>query len=79
MQRSGIGVSQVWSKLFTHPGNRCYHSWLGSSAFQVQDDGSIHTVAYTSQSADIHECKYGISDLETMGLVWAVRYFVPIF
>ena len=43
----------------------------------MQDEGSIHTVAYTSQSDDIHECKCGISDLETMGLVWAVRYFCP--
>ena len=44
---------------------------------QVQDDGNIHPVAYASRSIDKHEKNYGISELETLGLVWAVRYFRP--
>ena len=30
-----------------------------------------------SQSLDPHERNYGISELETLALVWAVRYFHP--
>jgi hypothetical protein len=31
----------------------------------------------TSRSLDVHECSYGISELETLGLVWAVKHFRP--
>ena len=48
---------------------------LGAVLYQVQDDGSIHPVAYATRSIDKHECNYGIFELETLGLVWAVRYF----
>ena len=50
---------------------------LGAVLSQVQDDGNIHPVAYASRSIDKHEKNYGISELETLGLVWAVHYFRP--
>lgn len=50
---------------------------LGAVLSQVQEDGEIHPVAYASRSVDKHERNYGISELETLGLVWAVRYFRP--
>lgn len=50
---------------------------LGAVLSQMQDDGTIHPVAYASRSTDKHERNYGISELETLGLVWAVRYFRP--
>ena len=50
---------------------------LGAVLSQVQDDGVIHPIAYASRSLDKHERNYGISELETLGLVWAVRYFRP--
>jgi len=50
---------------------------LGAVLSQEQDDGTIHPVAYASRSVDKHERNYGISELETLGLVWAVRYFRP--
>ena len=37
----------------------------------------MHPIAYASRSLDPHECNYGITELETLGLVWAVRYFRP--
>ena len=48
---------------------------LGAILSQTQTDGTTHPVAYASRSLDKHERNYGISELETLGLVWAVRYF----
>ena len=45
---------------------------LGAVLSQTQDDGTIHPVAFASRSVDKH---YGISELETLGFVWAVCYF----
>ena len=50
---------------------------LGAVLSQMQDDGTVHPIAYASRSVDKHEKNYGISELETLGLVWAVRYFRP--
>ena len=50
---------------------------LGAVLSQAQEDGAVHPIAYASRSVDKHEKKYGISELETLGLVWAVRYFRP--
>ena len=50
---------------------------LGAILSQRQDDGTIHPIAYASRSVNKHERNYGISELETLGLVWAVRYFRP--
>ena len=50
---------------------------LGAVLSQKQDDGLVHPIAYASRSLDPHEKNYGISELETLGLVWAVRYFRP--
>ena len=43
---------------------------LGAVLSQTQLDGTIHPVAYASRSVDKHERNYGISELETLGLVW---------
>ena len=50
---------------------------LGAVLSQKQDDGHVHPIAYASRSLNAHEKNYGISELETLGLVWAVRYFRP--
>ena len=50
---------------------------LGAVLSQMQPDGTVHPVAYASRSVNKHEKNYGISELETLGLVWAVRYFRP--
>ena len=50
---------------------------LGAVFSQQQDDGKVHPIAYASRSLDQHEKNYGVTELETLGLVWAVRYFRP--
>ena len=50
---------------------------LGAVLSQKQGDGHIHSIAYASQSLNAHEKNYGISELKTLGLVWAVWYFRP--
>ena len=44
---------------------------------QKLDDGLIHPIAYASRALNLREKKYSVSDLKTLGLVWAVRYFRP--
>ena len=50
---------------------------LGAVLSQKQDEGLIHPIAYASRSLNTHEKNYSISELETLGLVWAFRYFCP--
>ena len=50
---------------------------LGAVLSQKQDDGLIHPIAYASRALNRHEKNYCISELETLGLVWTVRYFCP--
>ena len=50
---------------------------LGAVLAQKQDDDQLHPTAYASRSLDQHERNYGITELETLALVWAVRYFRP--
>ena len=45
---------------------------LGAVLSQMQPDGTVHPMAYASRSVNKHEKNYGISELETLGLVWAV-------
>ena len=42
---------------------------LGAVLSQTQADGSVHPIAYASRTVDKHERNYGISELETLGLV----------
>ena len=42
---------------------------------QQQADGKVHPIAFASRSLTVHERNYGISELETLGLVWAAKIF----
>ena len=50
---------------------------LGAVLAQKQPDGTVHPIAYTSRSLQPAERNYGISELETLGLIWAVKHFRP--
>ena len=48
---------------------------LGAVLSQKQNDGKYHPVAYASRSLQPNEKNYPISELETLAIVWAVKYF----
>ena len=50
---------------------------LGAVLLLCQVDGKIHLTAYASRSLNVHEHNYGITKIETLGLVWAARLFRP--
>jgi len=52
-------------------------SGLGAVLAQEQADGQVHPIAFSSRSLSVHERNYGITELETLGLVWAVKIFRP--
>ena len=50
---------------------------LGAVLSQTQEDGCVCPIAYASHSLRPHEHSYGITELETLGVVWACKYFRP--
>ena len=48
---------------------------LGAVLSQRDKKGLLHPVAYASRALHKHELNYPITELETLGLVWAVKYF----
>jgi len=47
---------------------------LGAVLSQVQDDGRLHPVAYLSRALSESEKNYGITELETLAVVWALSH-----
>ena len=37
----------------------------------------MRPIAYASRTLQKHECNYGITELEALGVVWAVKHFQP--
>ena len=50
---------------------------LGAVLAQQQDDGLVRPIAYASRSLQEHEKRYGVTKLEGLGVVWAVKHFRP--
>ena len=48
---------------------------LGAVLEQEGEEGKNHPVAYASRTLSKHEKNYGITDLEALGVVWALRHF----
>lgn len=48
---------------------------LGAILSQKQDDGTIRPIAFASRTLQNHEKNYGISELEALAVVWAVKHF----
>lgn len=50
---------------------------LGTVLAQKQEDGSTRPIAYARRSLQPQERNYGITELESLGVVWAVKHFQP--
>ena len=48
---------------------------LGAVLSQKQDDGTIRPIAFASRTLQRHGKNYSISELEGLGVVWAVKHF----
>ena len=50
---------------------------LGAVLSQEQEDGQVHPIGYASHALDTSERNYGITEIETLAVVWAARHFRP--
>ncbi len=50
---------------------------VGAVLAQEQDDGTARPLAYASCTLQKHEANYGITELEGLGVIWAVKHFRP--
>ena len=41
----------------------------------MQDNGASHPIVYASRTVSTHKKKYGITELEALSVVWALRHF----
>ena len=48
---------------------------LGAVLSQTQSDGRSHPIAYASRALSPQEKNYGITELETLAVVWAISHF----
>lgn len=48
---------------------------LGAVLSQEQGDGSQRPIAFASQTLQTHEKNYGVTELEALAVVWAVKHF----
>ena len=48
---------------------------LGAVLSQTQDDGKLHPIAFASRALSGPEKNYGITDLETLAVVWAISHY----
>ena len=48
---------------------------LGAILSQLKSDNKLHPVAYASRATSSAEKRYTVTELETLGVVWAVQHF----
>ena len=48
---------------------------LGAVLSQTQPNGTIRPISFASRTLQPHKQKYGISELEALGVVWAVKHY----
>ena len=48
---------------------------VGAVLGQYQDDNKLHPIGYASRALNAAEKRYGITELETLAVVWAISHF----
>ena len=48
---------------------------LGAILAQGDKDGNVHPIAYASRTLQQHEKNYAVTELEALGIVWAIKHF----
>jgi len=48
---------------------------LGAVLAQRLSDNAVHPLTYASRTPQTHEKNYGVTELEALGVVWAVKHF----
>ena len=48
---------------------------LAAILSQVHEDNSVWPIAYAGHTLQKRECNYGLTELEALGVVWAVKHF----
>ena len=51
------------------------HQGLGAVLLRRQEDGKLHLIVYGSRALSGAEKNYGITDLETLAVAWAISHF----
>ena len=49
---------------------------FGAVLFQKETDKTVRPIAFASRTLQPHERNYGISELEGLGTVWAMRHYL---
>ena len=52
-------------------------SKLGAVLTQQQEDGLVKPITYASRGLQEHNKRYRVTELEGLGIVWAVKHFRP--
>lgn len=50
---------------------------LGAVLAEQQGDGKVHPIVFASRSLTAQERNYGITEMETLAVVWATKLFRP--
>ena len=50
---------------------------LGAILAQKSERGAVHPIAYASQTLQPSERNYGVTEMEALGIIWAVKHFRP--
>lgn len=51
--------------------------WDASGKAQKQEDGTVRPIAYVNRTLQPHEKMYGDTEMEGLGVIWAVKHFCP--